>query len=111
MNASLIVSGSFAVTSLLLVVLCFTALRRYAFHKILGASTCVYASACLFIFLIGVFREEIPTLFFVLADVLSTLVAAMISVVIVILMRQMAVSSAGTEKEKSGEQAEGGKNE
>ncbi|MBR5974653.1 MAG: hypothetical protein IK020_05660 [Clostridiales bacterium] len=109
MNASLIVSGAFAAVSVIAVVLCFTVLRKYTFHKILGASTCVYASACFFIFLIGVFREDVPTLFFILADILSTFVAAMISVVIVILMKQMAASSAG--EEKSGAQAENGKNE
>ena len=85
MTPAIVLSSVFVVISLILSVLCFTYLKKKSYAKYIGASALVYASACIFILLLAVFRKDLPILFFILADVLSGGVFAVTTLVMVLL--------------------------
>lgn len=85
MTAGIILSSVFMAFSLTVTVLFFTALKKKPYSKFAGASTAVYASACLMILLLSIFKKDLPILFFILADVLSTMVCGMITMMMIVL--------------------------
>ena len=85
MTAGIILSSIFMVFSLTVTVLFFTAFKKRPYSKFAGASTAVYASACLMILLLAIFKKDLPILFFILADVLATMVCGMITLMMIVL--------------------------
>ena len=85
MTPAIILSSVFVVLSLIISIVCFTYLRKKSYAKYIGASALVYASACIFILLLAVFKKDLPILFFILADVLSGGVFAVTTFVMVLL--------------------------
>lgn len=85
MTAGIILSSVFMVFSLTVTLLFFTALKKKPYSKFAGASTAVYASACLMILLLAIFKKDLPILFFILADVLVTMVCGMITLMMIVL--------------------------
>ena len=85
MTAGIVLSSIFMAISLTITVLFFTALKKKPYSKFAGASTAVYASACLMILLLAIFKKDLPILFFILADVLATMVCGMITAMMIVL--------------------------
>ena len=85
MTAGIILSSVFMVFSLTVTLLFFTALKKKPYSKFAVASTAVYASACLMILLLAIFKKDLPILFFILADVLATMVCGMITLMMIVL--------------------------
>ena len=100
MSSSLILSGIFLVLSIVVIFVCFIGFRKKPYSRYLGASACIYCSACLFIFLIGVLKDSVPLLFFILADILATFVFLLTCVSIVLLCSKVLIS-AQENKEKT----------
>jgi len=85
MTPAIILSSVFVVISSILSIGCFTYLKKKSYAKYIGASALVYASACIFILLLAVFKKDLPILFFILADVLSSGAFAVTTFVMVLL--------------------------
>lgn len=86
MTAGIILSAFFLLFSVTVTVIFFAGLRSKPYAKFAGASTAVYASACLMIFLLAIFKKDLPILFFILADALATMVCAMITAMMLVLL-------------------------
>ncbi|MBP5416229.1 MAG: hypothetical protein J6Y58_01770 [Clostridiales bacterium] len=100
MTPAIILSSIFVVLSLIISILCFTYLKKKSYSKYVGASALVYASACIFILLLAVFKKDLPILFFILADVLSGGVFAVTTLVMVLLSTKI-MSPPGKTEERS----------
>ncbi len=85
MTEGIILSSVFLAFSLTVTVLFFTALKKKPYSKFAGASTAVYSSACLMILLLAIFKKDLPILFFILADILATMVCGMITLMMIVL--------------------------
>ena len=49
-------------------ILCFTVLRKKNYGKFIGASSVTYASGCLLVFLLALFKKNAPLVFVILSD-------------------------------------------
>lgn len=104
MTAGIILSSIFMAFSLTITVLFFTVLKKKPYSKFAGASTGVYASACLMILLLAIFKKDLPILFFILADVLATMVCGMITAMMIVLFTK--TTPVETKKPKEDEDVE-----
>lgn len=86
MTAGIIISSFFLLFAVVVTVIFFAGLRSKPYAKFAGASTAVYASACLMILLIAIFKKDLPILFFILADALATMVCAMFTAMMLVLL-------------------------
>ena len=105
MTAPVIISSVFLFLSIAVTVCCFTVFRKKTGAKFIGASAAVYASACLMILLLAIFKKDLPVLFFILADVLSGGVFVLTSLMMVFLIirnRPEPKKSENAELEKDG---------
>ena len=86
MTAGIIISLFFLLFAVAVTLIFFVGLRSKPYAKFAGASTAVYASACLMILLIAIFKKDLPILFFILANSLATMVCAMITAMMLVLL-------------------------
>jgi len=91
MNFPVIFTGIFVALSIVLTIVSFTAFRKKTYSKFLGASSAVYTSGCLIVFLFAFVKNSAPKVFFILSDLLISGVYVFTSVMVILICTRLSV--------------------
>ena len=92
MSAKVILASAFLVFAVVMTIVGFVAFRKKNVGKYIGASAAVYASGCLLILIIALVRQNVPMMFFILAESLITLICGVSCAMLILVNTKILVA-------------------